>query len=143
MYRHDCRAAGLPPPDIVLALPKPRVLIVDDYPGARYRRMRILLDDGAYEVAEESLGRDAVRRTAGERFDLVVLDLHLPDISGLDVCRDLKADARTASVPVLMVSAVSEADQAERLAREAGAKAFVSDGADTDTFLAAVRQALG
>lgn len=105
--------------------------------------MRILLDDGAFDVAEESLGRDAVRRTAGERFDLVVLDLHLPDISGLDACRGIKADARSAGIPVLMVSAVSETDEAVRLAREAGAAAFVSDGADTEAFLAAVRQAIG
>ena len=103
----------------------------------------MLLDDGGFDVAEESLGRDAVRRAAGEHFHLVIADLHLPDISGLDVCRAIKADARTAAVPVLMVSAVSENEEAERLAREAGAAAFVSDTADTAGFLAAVRQALG
>jgi CheY-like chemotaxis protein len=119
-----------------------RVLIVDDYPGARYRRMRLLLDAGGFDVAEESLGRDAVSRLGRERFDLLVVDLHLPDVSGLDVCRAVKADPRTAGLAILAVSAVSEMEQADRVARDAGATAFISDEADADAFVAAVRDAL-
>lgn len=119
------------------------MLIVDDYPGARYRRMRLLLDDGGFDVAEESLGRDAVRRLSHERFDLAVVDLHLPDISGLEVCRGIRKSEHSAAMPILMVSAVSEAEEAERLARDAGANAFVADGADGDEFVRAVRQTLG
>ena len=118
------------------------MLVVDDYPGARYRRMRILLDDGGYEVAEEALGRDAVRRTVDERFDLVVCDIHLPDISGLDVCRKIKETPATSGLPVLMISAVTETEKAERMSKDAGAIAFLQDSADEDEFLAAVRQAL-
>jgi CheY-like chemotaxis protein len=120
-----------------------RVLVVDDYPGARYRRMRILLDAGGFDVAEESLGRDALRRVAKERFDVVVIDLHLPDVSGLEVCRALKADAATAAIAILAVSAVSDAAEAQRTAVEAGATAFVADESDADTFLRAVRAAAG
>jgi len=119
-----------------------RVLVVDDYPGARYRRMRLLLDAGGFDVAEASMGREAVRRIAGERFDLLVVDLHLPDVSGLDVCRMLKEDPQTAAVPILAVSAVSDAADAARLAHDAGASGFVADEADGDAFLAAVRSAL-
>ena len=121
---------------------KHRVLIVDDYPGARYRRMRLLMDAGGFDVAEESLGRDAVSRLSRERFDLLVIDMHLPDLSGLDVCRALKTDPRTAGVPILAVSAVSDRDQAERGARDAGAAAFITDEADADAFVAAVRDVL-
>jgi CheY-like chemotaxis protein len=123
-------------------LPNPRILIVDDYPGARYRRMRLLLDEGDFDVAEETLGRDAIRRVAQERFDLAVVDLHLPDISGLDVCRGIRENASTAALPVLMVSAVSETDEAERLSRTAGATGFVSDAADGAAFVRAVRDTL-
>jgi CheY-like chemotaxis protein len=124
-------------------LAKSRVLIVDDYPGARYRRMRLLLDDGGFDVAEEMLGREALRRVHHEHFDLAVVDLHLPDISGLDVCRGIRGSAERAAMPILMVSAVSETDEAERLAKDAGATAFVADGADGAAFVAAVRQTLG
>lgn len=119
------------------------MLIVDDYPGARYRRMRLLLDDGGFDVAEESLGREAVRRIAEERFDLAVVDLHLPDISGLDVVRGIRADPRRGHIAILTISAVAEGDEAERLSKDAGATAFVADAADAASFVSAVRQALG
>jgi CheY-like chemotaxis protein len=137
------RTVQLGAPDIVPILSRPRVLIVDDYPGARYRRMRLLLDDGGFDVAEESLGREALSRLGRERFDLLVIDLHLPDISGLDVCRRAHEHAGYETVPVLLMSAVSETDEATRLAAEAGATAFVPDSADGDTFVGAVRKALG
>ena len=121
---------------------KPRILVVDDYPGARYRRMRILLDDGGFEVTEEVLGREAVRRAAVEPIDLVLLDLHLPDISGLDVCDAIKKDPRTANTPVLLISAITEVDEASRLARQHGAAGFVSDSAEAATLVASIRSAL-
>jgi CheY-like chemotaxis protein len=127
----------------VPVLRKSRVLVIDDYPGARYRRMRLLLDDGGFEVAEESLGRDAVKRLAQDRFDVIVVDLHLPDISGLDVCRAIRADAIHRKVPILVMSAVSEAEQAEKLARDAGATAFLPDGPDGGVFVDAVRRVIG
>jgi CheY-like chemotaxis protein len=120
-----------------------RVLVVDDYPGARYRRMRLLLDAGGFDVAEESLGRDAVRRIANEHFDLIVLDLHLPDLSGLDVCRLVKGDPRTAAIPIVAVSAVSDSVEAERLTQAAGAAAFLTDESDGEMFLKTVRGVLG
>jgi adenylate cyclase len=121
---------------------KARILVVDDYPGARYRRMRILLDDGGFEVTEEMLGREAVRRAALEPIDLVLLDLHLPDISGLDVCAALKKDPRTKDKPVLLISAISEVEEASRLAEQYGAAGFVPDSADAATLVASIRAAL-
>lgn len=123
-------------------MPTARILVVDDYPGARYRRMRILLEQGPFEVAEEYLGRDAVRRAHDERVDLVLVDLHLPDISGIDVCRELKADAATASIPVILISAVAEQEEAKRLALEAGAVEFLPDTIPADALVSAVRKAL-
>lgn len=121
---------------------KPRVLVVDDYAGARYRRMRVLTDAGQYEVVEESLGRSAVTRATEGDIDLVLLDLFLPDISGLEVCGHLKRDAKTSGIPIVLVSAVKEEDEAHELARTHGASAFVADSADGEALLAAVGGAL-
>jgi CheY-like chemotaxis protein len=121
---------------------KPRILVVDDYPGARYRRMRILMDDGGFDVAEEMLGREAVRRVADEAIDAVLVDLHLPDISGLDVCTALRGNPRTAGVPVLMISAVSDHEDAARLSEAAGADAFLPDTDGPEALVAAVRSML-
>jgi CheY-like chemotaxis protein len=121
---------------------KPRVLVVDDYPGARYRRMRILLEQGGFEVAEEFMGREAVRRSRDERVDLVLLDLHLPDINGFEVCRLLKADPATAGIPVLMISADADQADATRLALEAGAREFLPDTVEAGALVSAVKSAL-
>ena len=123
-------------------MPKPRVLVVDDYPGARYRRMRILAEDGGFEVVEEFLGRPAVQRAANEHVDLVLVDLHLPDITGLEVCRALREDARTAKLPVLLISAVTEQEEATRLAEASGANGVLPDTVEPAALVAAIRKAL-
>ena len=104
--------------------------------------MRILLEDGSYQVAEESLGREAIRRIEAEAFDLVVCDIHLQDISGLDVCRAIRQGPR-GNIPILMVSAVARGTNVEQEAVSAGATQFVVDSADAEAFLTAVRQTLG
>jgi CheY-like chemotaxis protein len=121
---------------------KRRVLVVDDYPGARYRRMRILLDDGGFEVSEEMMGREAVRKAVTEPIDLVLVDLHLPDITGLDVCKAIKDNPATRAMPVILISAVSETKEATKLAEKAGAYCFLPDTVDADTLLKTVRAAL-
>lgn len=119
-----------------------RILVVDDYPGARYRRMRVLMDDGGFEVLEEMLGREAVRRTSAGGVDLVLVDLHLPDISGLDVCRALKAEPGTAALPIILISAVADAEEATTQALDAGAVGFLPDSVDAATLVQTVRDAL-
>jgi CheY-like chemotaxis protein len=69
--------------------------------------------------------------------DLVLLDLHLPDIPGEEVLRRLRADARTAAIPVVVVSADATPGSLERL-RAAGADAYLTKPLDVDEFLAAV-----
>jgi CheY-like chemotaxis protein len=121
---------------------KPRVLVVDDYPGARYRRMRILSEDGGFEVVEEFLGRPAVQRAMNEQVDVVLVDLHLPDITGLEVCRAIRENPSTATLPVLLISAVAERDEATRLAEASGANGFLPDTVEPAALVAAIRKAL-
>jgi two-component system phosphate regulon response regulator PhoB len=72
-----------------------------------------------------STSKEALRALAAERFDLVVLDLSLPDITGLGLLRMIRSDAETARIPILVVSAMaSEVDRV--LAFEAGADDFLA-----------------
>jgi CheY-like chemotaxis protein len=75
------------------------------------------------------------------RPDVVLLDLHLPDVPGDEVLRRLRADTRTASIPIVVVSADATSASIERL-RAAGADAYVSKPLDVDEFLRAVEQFL-
>ena len=79
------------------------ILCVDDNEGARYALVRTLQRAG-FRTLEEASGMGALQRM-GDRPDLVVLDVHLPDIDGFEVCQRIRADPRTASTPVLQVSA--------------------------------------
>lgn len=98
------------------------ILVVDDSRAARYPLARNLGAAG-FKTREASTGAQALALAAG--VSAVVLDVHLPDIHGLEVCRLLRANRATASLPIVHVSAiyVSEEDGASGLG--AGADAYL------------------
>lgn len=81
-----------------------RVLIVDDDPNLR-DMVSLVLGDGDYEVESAATGQDALQHIARESPDLVILDIGLPDMSGFDVLRDIRANS---SVCVLMLTGRGE-----------------------------------
>jgi two-component system phosphate regulon response regulator PhoB len=84
--------------------PKGLVLIVDDE-----RDLRTLLDfnlrQAGWRTAQAETGAEALARARALRPTVIVLDLNLPDVSGMDVCRLLRADEETRSLPILMLTA--------------------------------------
>ena len=114
-----------------------RVLIVDDY-EANITALRKLLEGQGYEVLTATNGRDALDLVHREHPDLVLLDVMMPDVSGLDVCASLKNVAETCLTPVVLVSALQErATRIEGL--EAGADDFLSKPVDPQELYARVR----
>ena len=111
-----------------------QVLIVDDYPGARYLRSRILSEAG-YEVVEASTGTEALERARAIKPSLILLDVNLPDISGLEVCERLKQEPATAGIPVIQITGawLSESDRQRGLA--SGADAYLVEPVDEVTLL--------
>jgi CheY-like chemotaxis protein len=105
------------------------ILIVDDYAGARYLRSRILNDAG-YEVVEASSGEDALRIAASVRPSLVLLDVNLPDISGTDVCRRLKRDPATASIPVIQITGAWMSEKSRQEGLDSGADRYLTEPVD-------------
>jgi two-component system phosphate regulon response regulator PhoB len=87
--------------------PQPSVLVVDDEEDLLELVRFNLVRDG-YAVAVASTGEDALRMIRRESPDLVVLDLMLPGIDGLEICRRLKADPRTREIPIVMLTAKGE-----------------------------------
>ena len=99
------------------------VLIVDDEADLLMSLEYALSREGYRTTTAES-GRSALAKVAGSRPDLVILDLQLPDLSGIEVCRRMKADPETAGIPVLMLTAKGEeADRVQGL--EVGAEDYV------------------
>ncbi|MBS2028119.1 MAG: response regulator [Deltaproteobacteria bacterium] len=85
----------------------PRILIVDDEPDL-VRLLDYNLKQAGYETVTTSTGETALALARARKPDLVLLDIMLPDISGTEVCRQLRRDASLKSVPILMLTAKSE-----------------------------------
>jgi two-component system phosphate regulon response regulator PhoB len=86
---------------------KSKVLIVEDEPSLAEVLSYNLQRDG-YEVAVAQEGKEGLRKAQMISPDLVILDLMLPGISGLDICKQLRASQRTATIPILMLTAKAE-----------------------------------
>ncbi|SCE90280.1 two component transcriptional regulator, LuxR family [Micromonospora purpureochromogenes] len=114
-----------------------RVMVVDDHPMWREGVARDLTEAGHRVVATSGEGRQAVRVAAAARPDVVVLDLQLPDISGVEVIRGLRAVLP--EVRVLMLSASGE-QQSVLDAVKAGATGYLVKSAAPAEFLDAVRR---
>lgn len=93
-----------------------RVLIVDDHPGFRSSARRLLEADGLAVVGEAADGEAALAAAAALDPDVVLLDVQLPVLDGPDVLRRLRADPRTASLPVVFLTGSSPDHDVELLA---------------------------
>ena len=85
----------------------PKVLVVDDEENIR-TLVHFNLEKAGYAVEVASNGKEALDQIALSKPDLVILDLMLPVIDGLDVCRQLKGKPSTSSIPIIMLTAKSE-----------------------------------
>jgi adenylate cyclase len=100
-----------------------RILVVDDNSSNRDLLFRRLSHDGHYVVRAES-GRRALKVLAVDEFDLILLDLLMPDLNGFEVLQRLKADERLRDIPVIMISGLQETDSVIRCI-EAGAEDYL------------------
>lgn len=117
-----------------------RILVVDDVATNRII-LKATLTKACYEVLQASGGGEALLMAQKDRPDLIILDISMPDLDGLEVCRRLKADRRTADVPVIMITALQDTP-AKLAALEAGAEEFISRPYDDLGLLARIRSLL-
>lgn len=103
---------------------KKRILIVEDEESL-LKLETILLTVKGYEVTGASTGTNALEKLSGETFDLILLDIMLPDIDGYEICRRIKEHPRHLSTPVVMLTAKKSVEDQERGAR-CGADAYLT-----------------
>ena len=114
-----------------------RIMIVDDQPKIR-RIMRSTLVAEGYEVAEAKTGEEALESVRELRPDLVVLDMNMPGMGGLEACRAIRRDSNIAIIMLTVRN--SEADKVAAL--DAGADDFVTKPFSTPELMARIRAAL-
>lgn len=117
--------------------PKHRILIIEDDPPLR-RFLRVTLETQAYQIVEASNATDGLRIAASEQPDLIVLDLGLPDLDGLEVIKRLRA---WTTIPVIVVSARGK-EREKVVALDSGADDYLTKPFGVGELLARVRVAI-
>jgi two-component system, OmpR family, KDP operon response regulator KdpE len=113
------------------------ILVVDDEPQIR-RVMRTTLTSQGYTLLEARSGEEALETLRRERADLVLLDINMPGMPGLEVCREIRA---TSDVPIIMLT-VRNTERDKVQALDAGADDYVVKPFGVDELLARIRAAL-
>ncbi len=117
------------------------VLIVEDN-ELNMRLFNDLLEAFGYRVVKTREGRQALPLAREHRPDLIVMDIQLPEVSGLEITEQLKQDPDLKSIPVLAVTAFAMRGDEQRI-RAGGCEAYLSKPISVTTFLDAVKRLAG
>jgi two-component system cell cycle response regulator DivK len=120
---------------------KKRILIVEDN-DLNLKLFRDLLTAHGYETIETKEGLEAINITRSEHPDLILMDIQLPEVSGLDITRRLKSDDAICGIPIIAVTAFAMKDDEEKIL-SAGCEAYISKPISIVPFLNTVRRFLG
>ena len=122
------------------ATPDVRLLLVDDNKNNRDIVSRLLEREG-YAVSQAENGREALERLESEHIDLILLDVMMPVMDGIEACRHIKDDPETRLIPVVIMTALSQVDDRVR-AIQAGADDFLTKPVNRTELLARIQTSL-
>jgi len=117
------------------------VILIADDTEQNVELLQAYLDELGCKIVIASDGQETLDRVADSKPDLLLLDIMMPRVSGYEICRKLKSDPATASIPICMVTALNEEGDIER-AVEAGTDDFLSKPINRWELLTRVRSLL-
>ena len=117
------------------------VLIVEDN-ELNMKLFHDLLDAHGYDTLQTRNGMEALKLAKDNKPDLILMDIQLPEVSGLEVTKWLKDDEELRAIPVIAVTAFAMKGDEERI-REGGCEAYISKPISVATFIETVRQFIG
>jgi len=121
--------------------PRKKILIVEDN-ELNMKLFNDLLEAHGYETLQAKNGADALRIAAQASPDLIIMDIQLPEISGLQATKELKADPRLSKIPIIAVTAFAMKGDEERI-RAGGCEDYIAKPISVAAFLDKVKRYLG
>ncbi|CAH2605456.1 chemotaxis protein CheY (plasmid) [Rhodovastum atsumiense] len=119
-----------------------KILVVDDYPTMRRILRNLLSQIGLTEVEEAGDGGEALTKLRGTRFDLVISDWNMEPMTGLDLLRQVRADANLGKMPFIMVTAESKTENVIE-AKKAGVNNYIVKPFTAETLKAKIAAVMG
>ena len=117
-----------------------RILVVEDQEDNR-QILRDLLGSVGYQILEAEDGARGVAAAEAERPDLILMDIQLPEVSGLEVTKWIKEDDALKAIPIIAVTAFAMKGDEEKI-REGGCEAYIAKPISVTNFLKTVQQFL-
>jgi two-component system chemotaxis response regulator CheY len=117
------------------------VMTVDDSTSVR-QMVAFTLKQGGYDVVEAVDGRDGLAKLRGGQFDMIITDLNMPNLDGIGLIREVRADAATRSLPIVMLTTESQ-DGRKQEGKSAGATGWIVKPFKPEQLLAVVKRVLG
>lgn len=121
-------------------MPK-KVMIVEDN-ELNMKLFKDLIEACGYETVRTANGREAVELAREHKPNLILMDIQLPEVSGLDVTQWLKADEELCTIPVIAVTAFAMKGDEERI-RKGGCEAYISKPIQVPKFIETIKSYLG
>jgi len=115
-----------------------RILTVDDSASVR-QMVSFTLQKAGYEVAEAVDGRDGLGKAAGGKFDLIITDLNMPNVDGIQLISSVRKLPGYSFVPILMLSTESQAEKKDE-GRKAGATGWIVKPFNAEQLVAVVQK---
>lgn len=120
--------------------PMKRILVIDDLPENVFL-LKDRLEHEGYEVLTADCGNSGIEKATDEIPDLILLDVMMPDINGFEVCKTLVNDSRTSGIPILLVTAKTDAEDTKE-GLDAGAFDYIKKPINKIELIARVKSAL-
>jgi CheY-like chemotaxis protein len=119
-----------------------KILLVDDSPTSRLKSRMILGERSNYELISASDGKEGLAMALAEKPDLILMDVVMPRMSGLEACRALKAERTTKQIPVILLTTRNEQAMVED-AYQSGCSDFLTKPVDEQRLMAVLKTYLG
>ncbi len=129
------------PPESGIEMDQKKILIVEDN-ELNMKLFHDLLEVHGYTTLQTKDGREALQLAREHRPDLILMDIQLPEVSGLEVTKWIKADDELKSIPVIAVTAFAMKGDEEKI-RSGGCEAYIAKPISVDSFLETIQTVLG